>query len=198
MSKLIWASIMLTCLTISSMAEVVPGALQLPDPDCLIALSAVSSPVPNFEAFHEKSVWNNKPAEVDLKSDPEASRFRTVLSEGAKRGPNFAGHYTIVGWGCGTSCLNLALVDAKSGKVNFLTALGVLSEMYVDPSADHDVGINDEFLGLRFRRDSSLLVVLGSTSGSGRGDGISFYQWTGVDLKLLTFVPRSEACRREH
>ena len=188
---------MLTCLTVSSMAEVVPGYLQVSDPDCLIALSAVSSLVPKFEAFHEKSVWNKKPAQVDLTSDPEASRFRTVLTEGSKHGPNFAGHYTIVGWGCGTSCLNLALVDAKSGKVNFLTALGVLSEMNVDPSTDHDVGINDEFLGLRFRRDSSLLVVLGATSGGGRGDGISFYQWTGVDLKLLTFVPRSEACRPE-
>jgi hypothetical protein len=32
-------------------------------------------------------------------------------------GPNFAGHYFIVTWGCGSPCLMAAIVDAKSGRV---------------------------------------------------------------------------------
>ncbi|MBI3935017.1 MAG: hypothetical protein HY316_10025 [Acidobacteria bacterium] len=32
-------------------------------------------------------------------------------------GPNFAGHYFVVTWGCGTGCLRMAVVDAITGKI---------------------------------------------------------------------------------
>jgi hypothetical protein len=35
----------------------------------------------------------------------------------AEAGPNFAGHYVIVTWGCGSSCLMMAIVDLKTGRV---------------------------------------------------------------------------------
>ncbi len=56
---------------------------------------------PRFEAF-STPVISLKPARVDLESHPLAKRYRTRLREGAAEGPNFAGHFTIVGWGCGT------------------------------------------------------------------------------------------------
>src|ERR1051325_7876212 len=34
-----------------------------------------------------------------------------------KQGPNFAGHYFAIRWGCGTGCARMAIVDASNGKV---------------------------------------------------------------------------------
>lgn len=47
-----------------------------------------------------------------------ARLFRTVLNLGAAAGPNFAGHMTIVEFGCGTSCVEWGLVDARTGQVH--------------------------------------------------------------------------------
>lgn len=37
--------------------------------------------------------------------------------ERAVSGPNFAGHYVIVTWGCGSPCMMAAIVDLRSGRV---------------------------------------------------------------------------------
>jgi hypothetical protein len=39
------------------------------------------------------------------------------LREGAKAAPNFNGHYRVVEWGCGTNCIEWAIVDLASGRV---------------------------------------------------------------------------------
>src|SRR5262245_19409738 len=70
---------------------------------------------PTFAAYAVHEGFTGRPAQVDLKSDPDAPRFRTRLREGAATGPNFAGHFTIVTWGCGTDCQVTAVVDALSG-----------------------------------------------------------------------------------
>lgn len=57
------------------------------------------------------------PAALDLASYRFAPRFRTVLGAGAAQGPNFAGAFTIVTWGCGSSCRFLAVLDSRSGRV---------------------------------------------------------------------------------
>lgn len=48
---------------------------------------------------------------------PGDKLFRTMIGEGAAKGPKFAGHYTIAEWGCGTSCVSIAVIDAKTGDV---------------------------------------------------------------------------------
>jgi hypothetical protein len=72
--------------------------------------------LPRFAEFKVEKVFNGKPAPPVLLR-PEERRFRTVLREGANAGPNFAGHYTIVEWGCGTECWQAAVVDAETGRV---------------------------------------------------------------------------------
>jgi hypothetical protein len=74
---------------------------------------------PRFEDYPVARIFKGTPAPVDLRSHPQARSFRTRLHAGAKHGPNFAGHLTIVTWGCGTSCRQLAIVDAKTGGVTF-------------------------------------------------------------------------------
>ena len=43
--------------------------------------------------------------------------YKTRINEGAKVGPNFAGHYTIVRWGCGAGAFMFFVVDAINGAV---------------------------------------------------------------------------------
>jgi hypothetical protein len=69
-----------------------------------------------FDEFLVTDAFKGKPG-TPLVSRPEERRFRTVIREGAKQGPNFAGHYTIVEWGCGTECIQAAVVDSRTGTV---------------------------------------------------------------------------------
>ena len=74
---------------------------------------------PRFQDYPISEKVTGKPTPVNLRSHPKASLFRTKLREGAKRGPNFAGHYTLLMWGCGADCMVVAVVDAKTGRVYF-------------------------------------------------------------------------------
>lgn len=60
-----------------------------------------------------------RPASVDLKSHKNARRFRTRLRQAARKGPQFAGTQAVATWGCGTMCQQLALIDARTGRVVF-------------------------------------------------------------------------------
>jgi hypothetical protein len=72
-------------------------------------------------------------------SSGEARTYRTVIREGAKAGVNFAGHYTVVTIGCGTSCIRAVVIDRMTGKVQFTP---------VGPG-----------LGVAIRVDSALLIA---------------------------------------
>ena len=72
-----------------------------------------SSLIPQFTEFPAGEVFSAKPASPKFVHSGD-QRFRTRIRDGASRGPNFAGHYTIADWGCGTSCVSIAVVDARS------------------------------------------------------------------------------------
>src|SRR5258708_7231292 len=72
-----------------------------------------------FEDFAVTQAFAGRPVPADLASHPRARLYQTVLREQADAGPNFAGHYTIVVIGCGTSCARIAVVDARTGRVFF-------------------------------------------------------------------------------
>lgn len=60
--------------------------------------------------------YKRKPA-IPRLITPTQHEFRTVIRHGAKKGPNFAGHYTVVEWGCGSNCVVYAVIDAITGAV---------------------------------------------------------------------------------
>jgi len=72
---------------------------------------------PKFEDFPAHSRYRGKPAPVDIHNSELARTYRTRLREGVRKGPNFAGHYTVVDWGCGSNCQVYAVVDTRTGKV---------------------------------------------------------------------------------
>ncbi|HEY6802932.1 MAG TPA: hypothetical protein VI306_05065 [Pyrinomonadaceae bacterium] len=62
-------------------------------------------------------VYRGPIAKPNFRSKPGSIRLRTVIRNGLKEGVNFAGHYAIVGAGCGTGCSFAYLVDVKSGRI---------------------------------------------------------------------------------
>jgi hypothetical protein len=145
---------------------------------CLItvafALSARSEKLPRCEDFAVTNVFKGKPAVVNLSSHPQARRYRTVLRQQAAEGPDFAGHYKIVIWGCGTSCAAFAIVDSQSGQVYFPPELPFVT--YTDWHGDD--------FGLRFRIDSRLLVLHGTPQEESRV-GTFYYVWQTNTLTLI-------------
>lgn len=52
-----------------------------------------------------------------LSGDPDHSTYRTRLTDAAKGGVNFAGHFALTQIGCGTQCNFAMIVDGNTGKV---------------------------------------------------------------------------------
>ena len=71
---------------------------------------------PRFEDFPVTENWNPPPAPLKLTTRSERM-FRTQLTNAQKEPPNFAGHYRMPYWGCGSVCAAAALVDLKTGDV---------------------------------------------------------------------------------
>jgi hypothetical protein len=133
---------------------------------------------PQFSDYPVRDIYRGRPAAVKLASHPLARTFRTVLGEGAEKGPNCAGHFTVVLWGCGAGCQSFAVLDAKTGKVMFMT-----SEKEKIPEA---------VVGLDYRIDSVLLIVNpiatleAEDPASGlRSEDSRYYVWRGTKLELV-------------
>jgi len=94
---------------------------------------------PFFRRYPVKEMFNGKPARLNLNSSAQVRLFRTMLSDIAKKGANFAGHYAVGYWGCGTECIRIGVVNLKTGRA------------YVSPFYAS--------VGISFRKKSRLLIV---------------------------------------
>jgi hypothetical protein len=142
----------------------------------LITQTALSAKF-EYEQFEEKIIFKGRPVEPNLVTHKDARTYRTVLKRQSKEGPNFAGHYTIVRIGCGTSCAKIAVVDAETGHVYF-------------PENVHYVfwaGWWHEPYGPEFRLTSRLLIVYGKVNSEDAPYGVSYFEWTGMEFKLVHF-----------
>lgn len=153
--------------------------------------------LPTFSQY--KSATDKKRViTVDLKSHKDVRMFRTNLRNAAKGGVNFAGHYVLTGWGCGTNCSQWAIIDARNGRVFFpkeFAGVGFgfcpLPENGLPKDAP---GLGDEDAGPIYSKATSRLVILTGFPGGGLDDdrvkcGNYFYEWTGTALKQIKLVP---------
>lgn len=99
-------------------------------------------PVTDTQDLHGRA------AAVDLRSDPTAREFRTRIGAALEKGPNFAGHFVIATWGCGTMCLAGAVVDSRTGRV-------FPGDTAIDFSCRHE-----------FQRTSRLLIIYAPDSAT--------------------------------
>lgn len=86
----------------------------------------------DFRRHPATEIYTAAPVPVVLGADSQAKHFRTRLTEGAKLGPNFAGIYTVVEWGCGTSCQQVAVVNARTGRVSDWLTTEIGSNYQID------------------------------------------------------------------
>jgi hypothetical protein len=144
---------------------------------------------PRFEDYRVP-VFKGRMAALKL-NDTKARSFRTRLREGAKEGVNFAGHYTVVQWGCGAGCLQVAFIDAKTGAVFFPEELNGFGVWFWGEK-DYDA--------VQFKPDSRLLVVSGFPASEGEGDepksGLYYYEWTGTRLRLVKLIEKKRETGR--
>ncbi len=105
----------------------------------LLVASVKFEPFISFQDFKVESIDKKSKAKLDLKSNKEAKYYRTRIREYYNVDtPNFAGHYTLVKWGCGSPCQASVIVDRQTGKI------------YDSPTAQN---------GYEFRADSKMLIV---------------------------------------
>jgi hypothetical protein len=130
---------------------------------------------PRFEDYPAAARFTGRPAPAVVSSG-RARLYRTTIREQAREGPNFAGHYTVATWGCGTGCLQFAVVDARTGSV------------YFHPRAETVAGVSyQDEERLQFRPDSRLFVVSGQLLGRGgfEDEGKFYYEWRNNRFRLL-------------
>ena len=87
--------------------------------------------LPRFEDYGVTEIFNGQPVPPLIEISVERM-YRTRIRDGVTKGwgvhrdgkeqagPNFAGHYFVIQWGCGTSCLMMVIVDALTGKIYYL------------------------------------------------------------------------------
>jgi hypothetical protein len=98
-----------------------------------------------FDNFKVDKVYKGQLAPPNFTTDPDAKYFITRIKEGCKEtGVNFAGHYTIVEWGCGTFCKQMAIVDRISGQI-------IYSQIPFDTVDGH--------FGTNYKIDSRMLII---------------------------------------
>lgn len=104
---------------------------------------AVSSqmPVPEFDTLPDEYYTRGvSSAPINFNgSFPEAKSFETKIIEATENGPNFAGHFTVAEWGCGSNCQSHAVLDNETGEI---IAYGIPSQY-----------------GLKFNIESKILVA---------------------------------------
>ena len=149
----------------------------------LPATYSQSPKLPTFKDFATAEVFSGKAAAPVLRTANQRM-FRTMIRQGAAKGPNFAGHYTIADWGCGAGCVSIAVADAKDGRVYDapFQALSWSLVKYEDKIASNA----PEFAPLEFHSDSRLLIARGCPEDEHCAS--YFYEWAPPKFKLVRKV----------
>lgn len=173
----------------------------------LAAMAAIvaaqpTTTTPRFEDYPVKEIFKGAPA-VPILVTAEQRRFRTCIREGVAKGygvfrddkeqpgPNFAGHYIVVAWGCGSPCGMLAIVDAITGKVyNPPISDGFkLPPLPASVPSDPDTFI-PWVAEVDFRLNSRLMIVKANPDPSkGRTNYTHYFLWDNNRWKLLLRMP---------
>jgi hypothetical protein len=167
---------------------------------CAVTTAAQSKPgsrsatrEPRLEDYPVTELFTGSPAEPILVT-AEQKHYRTRIRNGVlngtdvwngswknpikSSGPNFAGHYLVIRWGCGTNCMMMAIVDARSGRVHGSPLSGVGSELYLPMDPLSDVEID-------FRRTSSLMVLRNACKDARQECGLYYFNWSNDQFVLL-------------
>ena len=150
--------------------------------------SDIPADAPRFEDYPAK-LYTGRNAVPDLKSHPRSRMYRTRLKEWSREKPNFAGRFILATWGCGTDCTQIAIIDAKTGRIfhppgaTSNSAVNVHDALF-QPGKSIWYGSG----AIWYRLDSRLLVLIGGPEDSERG--IWYFLWEKDRLVKLRFIPK--------
>ncbi len=91
-------------------------------PHALLLVFVAQAEAPRFEKYPVTERFQGHPAPPIL-ATPEQRNFKTRIRQGVlkvdsdKTALNFAGHYIVIVWGCGSDCAMMATVDALTGTI---------------------------------------------------------------------------------
>jgi len=141
-----------------------------------LLLAGATPSAPTFDAY-PAPVFSGVPAQLRIPPHSLARRYRTLFRWEMALGPNFAGHYRLVTWGCGTGCANSALVDLVTGEAFQPPEIAYLSTVPTH-------GFDPERYGL-FHRASSKLLVVGGAPPRHSHEGNYYFVLQGHSFRLL-------------
>lgn len=122
--------------------------------------------VPQFKDYSVSNVYRGKTRPLALTRDDRM--FKTRLGWAAKnQKPNFAGHYILTSWGCGSTCVMGAVIDARTGKVHW----------WKFTLCCWNFGADDKFQPIEFRLNSKLIVFSGARDEKEGDVGAHFYKF---------------------
>jgi len=133
---------------------------------------------PQFKDYAVSERFTGKVASPVLTG--ESRNYRTRLRDAARGKPNFAGHFIVTYWGCGTECVEGAIIDAHSGHVFMLPTTLCCWGMDVD----------DKFEPITYRPDSKLIILAGARNEKEGDNATRFYKFENSQLVLIKSVPR--------
>lgn len=133
-----------------------------------------------FQDYPARVGFKGKPAKPILVTAREHS-YRTEIRYQARKGPDFAGHFTVAEWGCGSPCLYFVIINATSGAIyDPGIVVGCVNEYRMDAE-------------VHFQLESRLIAVTGVLKTPSSSDevvcGTNYYQWDGKRLSLIHFEP---------
>ena len=127
--------------------------------------------VPNFEDYPVSETFQGAPATPKL-TESQRVRYADQIRDGVEhgngvfrngneiKGPNFAGTLIVIEWPCGSPCLRMAIVDAKTGNVLYppISFEGIGKQSFDLPllAPEEAVPRNPE---VQFRLNSRLMVI---------------------------------------
>ena len=133
--------------------------------------------VPRFSDYPVRERFQGKTAPVVLTR--AARMYRTRLKEAAQGKPNFAGHFIVTTWGCGTECIEGAIIDARTGHVFMLPfTLCCWAPGNVD----------DNFKPVDYRLNSSLIILSGARDEKDGDYAARAYRFQNSRLVLLKTI----------
>jgi hypothetical protein len=191
-----YSNLNLTGLLCVLLASIAPPTQEPPAPSVVCDVTTADLSDTKAPTFAEHPAVSQKVVSaprLDLKSNPIATTYRTVLRRELVEAPNYAGHYRVAFWGCGTSCAMFAVIDLKTGKVITAREFAAVSGVHL-AADDFLPGTESDGWGFRYKRNSSLLVVLGDPDENESRSGAYYFVVRGETLHLIHATRVNKDC----
>ncbi|HYX71061.1 MAG TPA: hypothetical protein VE825_18135 [Terriglobales bacterium] len=139
--------------------------------------------LPDFGDYPVKEIYQGKHARARIVTAYQ-KLFQTRIRESMDDDVNFAGHYVVATWGCGSGCMQFAVADAVSGRVYDPPMKSVA--FHFGPDADHGPQKYPDMVNVK--PDSALMVIEGCPD-EGEKCGRFYYHFDHGRFILLHFDP---------